>query len=356
MKVYNGTLSSSNLYHFTREKKFLKSILENGFYPRTSIENLSFLMHNYTRAFIGVPMVCFCDIPINLIEEHTNQYGRYGIGLSKEWGIRNGLNPVQYILDRIVKPIYKYDKIKKINEEDWTLMSNKLLNLENVITNHATRLDVILDITDQAYTCNINVSEPQKDKDGNEFRFRIVETIENCMTNLAQVGNAFWSIAGYYKLYTDNYTDKPYYDEREWRYVIEFSNLDYFNNRVVVLPDVVEKYINEYNSNIDKFIPKDYASYSPEEKEQFDKKLKEEGNFKDLISLIKEDKEIKEQVSDLNSKMEKNPLKFTIKDIEEIILTDSDNIEEFINGLDIICNKKISNNDKQSLREKIKIL
>lgn len=34
-------------------------------------------------------MVCFCDV-----------YGHYGIGLTKEWGIRNGVSPVLYPYDQ----------------------------------------------------------------------------------------------------------------------------------------------------------------------------------------------------------------------------------------------------------------
>jgi len=47
--------------------------------------------------FAAFPMVCFCDIPLSRIEEHVDFYGHYGVGLSRAWGERSGLNPLLYI-------------------------------------------------------------------------------------------------------------------------------------------------------------------------------------------------------------------------------------------------------------------
>lgn len=45
---------------------------------------------------IAFPMVCFCDIPLSRIDEHVNFYGEYGLGLSRDWGLKNNLTPVIY--------------------------------------------------------------------------------------------------------------------------------------------------------------------------------------------------------------------------------------------------------------------
>lgn len=325
MKVYNGTLSSSNLYHFTREKKNIKSILENGFYPRTSIEDLSFLMHNYTKAFVGIPMVCFCDIPLNLIEEHTLQYGDYGIGLSKEWGIEKGLNPVHYILDKNVIETNKYNKIEKIDKKDRTLISNVLLNLQQVIIGNARCLDYI--------------------ENGYFLESGLWVFNHSYKRNLYIIANAFWNFAGYLKLYTDNYDEKPYYDEREWRYIVEFFRGNDRINRIEIKDEKVNKCIKKYNENVINI-----------------KKSKQPIEFKSLQQFVKEDKEVFEQVEKLNKLMEKKEeyrLKFQTEDIEEIIVrneNEKDEIIEVIDSLNQICGNKIMDSDKKSLIDKIKVI
>jgi Putative abortive phage resistance protein AbiGi, antitoxin len=83
---------SNNLFHFTRSIDNLKGILLNGFLPRYSLEDSRAIDIDYC----GYPMVCFCDIPISRIGDHTSFYGEYGLGMAKEWGLKNKLEPLLY--------------------------------------------------------------------------------------------------------------------------------------------------------------------------------------------------------------------------------------------------------------------
>ena len=87
-------LSASSLFHFTKTKNSLYGILDHTF--RLSYCREDFFIGG-KRYSIRVPMVSFCDIPLSEIKNHIDSYGSYGIGLSKEWGKRNRLNPVLYV-------------------------------------------------------------------------------------------------------------------------------------------------------------------------------------------------------------------------------------------------------------------
>lgn len=92
-------VSARNLFHFTNSILHLKGILDKGFRPSWSNENLIDARTKRSITF-RVPMVSFCDIPLALIGNHTRRYGGYGIGVRKEWGLAKGLAPVLYIQNR----------------------------------------------------------------------------------------------------------------------------------------------------------------------------------------------------------------------------------------------------------------
>jgi hypothetical protein len=94
-------ISSTVLFHFTRSMENLKSILKHGVYPRYCPE-YSLAPADRTAAskrkppLRAAPLVCFCDLPLSLIRKHLEAYGPFGIGLTKQWGVKNRLTPVIY--------------------------------------------------------------------------------------------------------------------------------------------------------------------------------------------------------------------------------------------------------------------
>jgi len=90
-------LSPDSLFHFTSCFENLLGILDNTFYPRYCYEEFNLIDKDKQQfAEDAFPMVCFCDIPLSQLMTHIETYGRYGLGMTKEWGIRKGLNPVIY--------------------------------------------------------------------------------------------------------------------------------------------------------------------------------------------------------------------------------------------------------------------
>ncbi|NPC59388.1 abortive infection system antitoxin AbiGi family protein [Caenimonas soli] len=83
------------LFHFAEEPEALEGVLKEGAfllsYARERIENAG------PDKEFGVPMVSFCDLRLSELPFHMDKYGQFGIGLSKEWALRSGLNPVAYV-------------------------------------------------------------------------------------------------------------------------------------------------------------------------------------------------------------------------------------------------------------------
>jgi hypothetical protein len=69
-------------------------------------------------------MVCFCDLPLSLIKKHLEEYGPFGIGLDKRWGLKNRVSPILYThrsaqtLQPILQLIPKDDKVNDYKVEN----------------------------------------------------------------------------------------------------------------------------------------------------------------------------------------------------------------------------------------------
>ncbi len=91
-------ISSNTLFHFTNKYENLVNILENYFRPHYALEDFNAIFPGPPEDYLklAIPMVSFCDIRLSQTTEHFSTYGCYGIGLTKEWGKKNGITPVLY--------------------------------------------------------------------------------------------------------------------------------------------------------------------------------------------------------------------------------------------------------------------
>ena len=89
----------------------IQNILRNNFIPKCSLETI---FNGADKLEFAYPMVCFCDIPLSQVKEHIAIYGHYGIGLSMEWGIENGLNLVLYLESRSDLTLNFFNMINEI--------------------------------------------------------------------------------------------------------------------------------------------------------------------------------------------------------------------------------------------------
>lgn len=87
-------ISTNSIIHYTNNIDILKAILKEGFKIKYCNEELKLGIGSSNTAH---PMVSFCDIPLSNSKKHFDAYGKYGIGLTKEWAFKNKVNPVLYI-------------------------------------------------------------------------------------------------------------------------------------------------------------------------------------------------------------------------------------------------------------------
>ena len=94
-------VSANTLFHFTQLEGLEGILSSRGFYCQYSDEHFEHILpvgNHYNFAYI--PMISFCDLTITQLSKdslHTEHFGSYGIGLTKEWGIKNKISPVLYV-------------------------------------------------------------------------------------------------------------------------------------------------------------------------------------------------------------------------------------------------------------------
>ena len=115
-------ISTNSIIHYTKSLDNLLQILETGFSLKYCKEDFFWQSKKLKYAY---PMICFCDIPLSEVKKHLDSYGHYGIGLKKEWAVKNGLNPVLYLEKQSSLSETLMQQIIRFNENKKELIKNQ---------------------------------------------------------------------------------------------------------------------------------------------------------------------------------------------------------------------------------------
>ena len=177
-------VSSNTLFHFTTAYATVESILTDFFRPSYCKEEFNLYGSPHLSYY---PMITFCDLPLTLAKEHIGKYGNYALGMSKEWGKRNSMNPVLYL------------EADSNLAKDFANSYHDMLELVPMLTN--------LLLKTRETIVPINESD----------------LIENNVYNLSyQTVNALRYVKNYEGTLKRKYGEIEnyrFYDEREWRYL-----------------------------------------------------------------------------------------------------------------------------------------
>jgi hypothetical protein len=204
---------SDNLIHFIAratkdepDKQFeiFKMIVENGlrFSPLDTRFDGGGIVFNKG--------ICFTDIPLNFLDQHTAVYGKFGIGFKKSFVKNAGGNPARYFVDhmptaeRITKPD---DKQGTRSFESRGLLFSNLVNLHKLIMTLKRKID--------------NPNEIGKDGLYNVAAKQIITTeqLENIYQQLIQIFSFDKPIGDLGSPRDDTDQIDIFYNEREWRII-----------------------------------------------------------------------------------------------------------------------------------------
>ncbi len=214
-------ISSKSLFHYTSNGfAGLTSILQNGFKVSLCTETKTSDLSNGKKLIekLAVPMLCFCDIPLSVISNHSKTYssemeGVYAIGMKKEWGIKHGLNPVIYIPDES-NIAWHIQRLPLLYENIW---ATRQLSEDLIANNHllAVGKDSQLD-----FSTLITVME------AGDLLVKHLSFESHRMVDQYIEMTPIPYITLFYKPYIDTYfrggstmPDYNFYNEREWRYI-----------------------------------------------------------------------------------------------------------------------------------------
>lgn len=223
--------SANVLFNFMTQLDFLKTVLKKcAMIPRYYEEDISYLnIEGLSK--IAFPMKCFCDIHLNRLVPHMEFYGFYGIGIDKEWGVSQGIQPLQYI-----------------NKE-----SNLAKDFSSIF-NHAKK-----------------ISEEEINQNYNNYNDYLLTSL----LFMKPISGAMYR--------NDKYETKNFHDEKEWRYIPDFrlvsTELPLLVPQEQLIPQTISLYSEGISRKSDLWLELDYKHIKY-------LIVKSESNRDDLISFI----------------------------------------------------------------------
>ena len=193
-------IQADTLFTFTSQLDFLIPYITNScLYPRFCDEDISYLEIPDIKK-IYIPMKCFCDINLHRISQHLDWYGYFGLAFSKEWGMRKGIQPIQYI--------NPYSELRK----DFTSLFSKALQSDYSPNN---------ELENQLKDYMLHELLYYKPYEGNMKNRRTKETERKCFT-----------------------------DECEWRFIPNLSGTGF--SQIYYDPNINADIINDISNSLEK--------------------------------------------------------------------------------------------------------
>lgn len=208
------TLSSNTLFHFTSNAGYLVSILQEGFKPRYCVEDFSMFefILGKDNIELAVPMVCFCDIPLSKVKDHVGKYGSFGIGLTKEWGIREKVSPLIYVNENSATTLGISNALSILKAQQDAIRSLGALLLDQNLFFKYIEASAKEQLIDQAELTPEQIEQFSRFQKSQSIGASLDEAY---FSQLRVVRFTKPYFAGKWR----KWTNVRFYDEREWRYV-----------------------------------------------------------------------------------------------------------------------------------------
>lgn len=208
-----NTPNASSLFHFTNKIDVLKSIIRNGFRFSYSYEVHDFSSFDSDERpdfkGLAIPIICFCNTPIARAENHAKVYGKYFVGVNKEF--------MMELYGSILNPVIYYSSnnlIKSINDINRGYNNLRDLGLKN-LNNFKEEIEPLLDDSNSKLPLKkkFEVLPPEI-----QDHFKVLNDLKFSADFILAMSKPIW---GKNKIGEDVFLD----EEREWRAII-MDNID----------------------------------------------------------------------------------------------------------------------------------